>query len=74
MNVSNLVKMANQIGSFFATMPNRQQAQSDIAAHIKSFWAPTMRHALLQYVEQDGGSDLDPIVLEAVRVHQATLV
>ncbi|HPL79530.1 MAG TPA: formate dehydrogenase subunit delta, partial [Burkholderiaceae bacterium] len=33
MNADNLVIMANQIGSFFETMPDRQQALTDIAGH-----------------------------------------
>lgn len=73
MNVANLVKMANQIGSFFETMPDREQALTDIAGHIKRYWAPPMRRALVQHVAQQGGTDLNAIVLEAVNRHQASL-
>ena len=32
MNIEHLVKMANQIGSFFSTMPDRDQAIADLLA------------------------------------------
>jgi formate dehydrogenase subunit delta len=73
MNVQHLIKMANQIGSFFSTMPDRAQAEKDLAAHIKRFWEPRMRRALLAYVEQEGGSELSEIVLTAVKKHNAEL-
>jgi formate dehydrogenase subunit delta len=63
----NLIKMANQIGSFFETMPNRSVAQDDIAKHLRSFWAPRMRHALLNYVEAHAGEGLSVIVLETMQ-------
>jgi len=69
MNIAHLIKMANQIGSFFGTMPNRQQAVNDLASHIKRFWEPRMRRALLQYIEEEGGAQLSDIVLEAVKTH-----
>jgi formate dehydrogenase subunit delta len=67
MHPANLIKMANQIGSFFETMPDREQAQSDIASHIKRFWEPRMRRSLLQYVDQQEGAELMEIVLETLR-------
>jgi formate dehydrogenase subunit delta len=73
MSNSNLVKMANQIGSFFETMQDHDQALSDIASHLKRYWDPRMRRALLEHVAQEGGTDLTPIVLEAVNRHQARL-
>ena len=73
MKTANLIKMANQIGAFFSTMPDHQEAVKDLAMHIKRFWEPRMRRALLQYVQQDGGVELSEIVLEAVRAHGAEL-
>jgi formate dehydrogenase subunit delta len=74
MNPDNLIKMANQIGSFFETMPDREQAQSDIASHIKRFWEPRMRRSLLQHVDQHDGADLMDIVLETLRSHRAAVL
>jgi len=74
MNPANLIKMANQIGSFFETMPDREQAQSDIASHIKRFWEPRMRRSLLQYVDQHGGVELMEIVLDTLRKQREAVV
>jgi formate dehydrogenase subunit delta len=70
MNTDNLVKMANQIGSFFETMQDHEQALADIAGHIKRNWDPRMRRALLQHIAQEGGAGLTPMVLEAIKRHQ----
>ena len=69
-----LIKMANQIGSFFETMPDRAQALVDIGSHIKRYWEPRMRRSLLQYVDQQDGVELKDIVLEALRVHREAVL
>ncbi len=74
MNVDSLVTMANQIGAFFETMPDRQQALMDIAAHLKRFWEPRMRRALLQYVDEHGGTQLNGIVLQALQMHRTSIL
>jgi formate dehydrogenase subunit delta len=73
MNIDNLAKMANQIGTFFEAEPDRDQALADIAGHLKRSWEPRMRRALLQHIDRDGGSLLKDIVVEAVRVHREPL-
>ncbi|MBN9356285.1 formate dehydrogenase subunit delta [Herbaspirillum huttiense] len=73
MNIEHLVKMANQIGSFFSTMPDRDQAIADLASHLKRFWEPRMRKAFLEHIEKTQGEGLDPIVLEAVNRHMQQL-
>ncbi|WP_034298978.1 formate dehydrogenase subunit delta [Herbaspirillum sp. RV1423] len=73
MNLQHLIKMANQIGAFFSTMPDHEQAVKDLATHLKRFWEPRMRRALLEYVENEGGPELSDIVLEAVKAHHADL-
>lgn len=65
--------MANQIGAFFETMPDQQQALADIAEHLKRFWEPRMRRALLAHVEQRDGAGLTAIVCNALRLHKALL-
>lgn len=71
-NVDTLVTMANQIGDFFITMKNRKQSLEEIASHLKRFWEPRMRRALLEHVEH-GGTGLSDVVLEAVRTHKDKL-
>ena len=69
MHVENLIKMANQIGSFFETMPDRPQAMTDFSMHIKRSWEPRMRRALLEYAEQQDGTELMEFVRESIRTH-----
>ncbi|KWR87442.1 formate dehydrogenase subunit delta [Cupriavidus sp. IDO] len=73
MKIDNLITMANQIGSFFEAMPDREEAVSDIAGHIKRFWEPRMRRALLGHVDADGGDGLMEIVREAVGRYRGVL-
>jgi formate dehydrogenase subunit delta len=70
MDVNKLVRMANQIGAFFESMPDRPQALADIAGHLQRFWEPRMRQGLLRYVDEQGGAELTQIVREALRAHQ----
>lgn len=65
MDIHHLVKMANQIGDFFAAYPNRDEVVKSIAIHIKNSWDPRMRRQLIQYAQGDG-ADLKPLVREAV--------
>lgn len=70
----NLITMANQIGAFFETMPDRRQASEDIALHLKRFWEPRMRRALLQHLDQQGGAGLKTLVLDALRTHRTGIL
>ncbi len=73
MNLDNLVKMANQIGTFFAAMPDRDEALADIATHLRRFWAPPMRRALLEGVDNGRADAVTPIVLAALERHRGEL-
>ena len=75
MNIENLVTMANQIGMFYETMPDRTKALTDIAEHLKKYWDPRMRRELLAYIEEPGQHALQliPVVSESLRVHRAML-
>jgi len=63
-----LVYMANQIGRFF-TSQGDGKAVPGIAEHIKKFWDPRMRSAILAHIEK-GGAGLDPPVKEAITTLQ----
>ncbi|MGS0754730.1 formate dehydrogenase subunit delta [Roseateles sp. GG27B] len=73
MNTDILIRMANQIGAFFEAMPDRPEALQGIAQHLKNFWEPRMRRALLAHVDSDGAGDLSPIVAEAIRLHRSLI-
>ena len=67
MDIGNLVGMANRIGDFFQSMPDRKEAKLDIAQHISKFWEPRMREALISNLDKSGTDDLHDLVREAVK-------
>jgi formate dehydrogenase subunit delta len=62
-----LVAMANQIGDFFAPYPSGQREEG-VRNHLRHYWDPRMREALLAHIERTGGSGLHPHVLAAARL------
>jgi formate dehydrogenase subunit delta len=70
MNIDNLVTMANQIGTFFESYPDREEASTEIANHLKRFWAPRMRGQLFAHIDDADGEGLAPIVLAAIAAHR----
>ena len=58
-----IVRMANQIGTFFELMPH-DQGVTGIAEHINKFWEPRMRRHFFETVDA-GGDGLSPLVMEA---------
>lgn len=72
MHIENLVKMANQIGQFFESEPDQDQAVKDIASHIKRFWDPRMRTAIIAHVDQGGAGLLD-IVARTIKTQRELL-
>ncbi|KWE99746.1 formate dehydrogenase [Burkholderia ubonensis] len=76
MNTGHLIDMANQIGEFFASMPDRDEALAGIADHIRRFWEPRMRRALLAAFDDPAGDAVQraaPIVREAIAAYRDTL-
>ena len=65
-NNDHLVKMANQIESFFRSEPDRETAIAAIESHIKRFWDPRMRKAIIAHVES-GGAGLGEFAKAAIR-------
>ncbi len=74
MDIENLVKMANQIGAFFESMPDREQAKADIANHIQKFWEPRMKKTFLEKIDSGEAKELIPMVREAIDTHRGLLV
>jgi formate dehydrogenase subunit delta len=73
MDVHHLVDMANRIGDFFSSMPDRSEAKSGIALHIKKFWEPRMKQLLISSLDSDDTRELQAIVREAVIEHSAKI-
>ncbi len=59
-----LIRMANQIATFFQTQPGNDQVQR-VAAHLNDFWSPEMRATLKAKAEQDD-SALNDLVKQAL--------
>jgi formate dehydrogenase subunit delta len=74
MHVDQLIKMANQIGDFFESMPDPVEAQEGITTHIRKFWEPRMRRELLAHIDSSGGAGLHPAVLQAITSRREALV
>ena len=62
-----LVRMANQIGLFFASQSRGrdQVAVESILDHLRRFWEPRMRTAIVAHLHT-GGDGLDPLPRQAV--------
>ena len=63
METRDMVRMANQIGTFFKSYGD-DYAKKEIAVHINSFWDPRMRKMLFAHLEK-GGDGLDALVKAA---------
>lgn len=74
MDVSKLARMANQIGSYFAAEPERAVGLEGVASHLRRFWDPRMRRALIAWVDGGGREGLVPLVLEAIQLHRERLL
>ncbi|EKS73165.1 MULTISPECIES: formate dehydrogenase subunit delta [Caballeronia] len=74
MDVDNLIEMANRIGEFFDSMPDRPEAVDSVADHIRRFWEPRMRLAILAALDNpEASATMEPIVREALSLHRIDL-
>jgi len=74
MEVQNLIKMANQIGAFFESMPDKKEAQEGVANHIEKFWDPRMRKAFLGAIDSNQDHTLSSFVKDAIATHRLQLL
>ena len=65
MSPEKLVRMANQIATFFASQPGTDQAEC-VAAHLRDFWAPEMRAALKAQAAEGRAEGLDALARDAL--------
>ena len=63
MSHDRIVMMANQIATFFASQRKEDQA-GRVASHLKDFWAPEMRAALIAKIDA-GETGLHPLARQA---------
>ena len=62
-----LITMANQIGDFFAPYPPGQREEG-VRNHLRHYWEPRMRDALLAHVDATGGTGLHAHVLAGAKL------
>ena len=74
MDAHKLVKMANNIASFFEAEPDRQVLLEGVAGHLRRFWDPRMRREILRWVDEHHGEGLKDSVREAIATHRDKLL
>ena len=65
-DLEHLITMANQIGDFFSPYPPKR-AREGLRNHLRTYWDPRMRNALLAHIDA-GGDGLDTRVVEAAQL------
>jgi formate dehydrogenase subunit delta len=66
MGQRDMIRMANQIASFF-NGSGPEVATRDAADHINKFWDPRMRRQLFDHLDR-GGEGLDPTIIKAAEM------
>lgn len=69
MDSAPLIRMANQITSYFEIYPN-SEALDGIAKHVHNTWDRRMRDSMRELVSS-GGAGLHPLFIEAMEVYFA---
>jgi len=59
--IDRLVRMANQIGDFYASMPEQEGA----ASHLRLYWTPKMIREIIAFADE-GHPGLNAIAARAV--------
>ena len=60
-----LVRMANQIGDFYASMPE-QEATEGAASHLRLYWTPKMIREIIAFADE-GHPGLNAVAARAVQ-------
>jgi formate dehydrogenase subunit delta len=64
-----LVRMANQIGTFFQSKP-REEGIAGTAEHINKFWEPRMRRQFFEMMDAGGEGFNEMVVAAAPKVRR----
>ncbi len=64
--LQHLIQMANDIGAYFSSEPDRTTALDGIAMHVRRYWEPRMRRQIYAHLDA-GGAGLDELSLVALR-------
>jgi len=74
MDAHKLVKMANEIASFFEGEPDRATQIEGVAGHLRRFWDPRMRREILRWHDEHHGEGLKDTVRDAIQIHRDKLM
>ncbi len=67
MHIDHLVKMTNEIATFFASESTPADAPREVATHLTKYWDPRMRRGIILHAEQ-GGAGLSDLASSAVKL------
>ena len=68
MNIDLLIKMTNEITSFWQGEVGVDAAAKEVATHLTRYWEPRMRAQMITYYEQRHGAGLNDVALKAVQL------
>jgi len=74
MDPHKLVSMVNSIAAFFESETDARVVSEGIAGHVRKFWDPRMRRALIRYIDEEKGVGCKPSVLAAIAAHRESLM
>jgi formate dehydrogenase subunit delta len=68
MKIDPLIKMANQIASFFDGEGGHDPAEAAklVAIHLRRYWEPRMRSQMIEYFQSTGGEGLHELARSGV--------
>jgi formate dehydrogenase subunit delta len=66
MNIDHMIKMANEITSFWEGEAGPDKAAVEVASHLRRFWEPRMRAQMISYLEERQGAGLHDVAKAAV--------
>lgn len=69
MRAQYIIQQANQIASFYESMPDTAQALRDFVAHVTKFWDPRMRQDLIKIMQGPESASAHEMVRQAVHDH-----
>lgn len=65
MDIDHLVQMANDIGNYFQSDPDRANGVAGMVDHLQRFWEPRMRRQIVAHLDA-GGEGLGDIARAAI--------
>ncbi len=71
---AHLIQMANDIAANLSPGKSEQEAVEAIAGHIKKFWAPPMRHKIVELWRDDLNGNLKGNLKDSNHPHTARAI